>query len=161
MGIFAGTSNEGKGDGEFNNPSGITVLAPTGDVAVADRSTHRVQVFDGAGKYMRQFGCVDHDPENRCEVSSGSGAGSPRQAANGKFQRPIGLTSDVNGNLFATDYTNRLQVFSSEGKHLRTRTDLDITAWWPVTIAWSAQCGLAIPTAPRDAEHNILIWKKA
>jgi DNA-binding beta-propeller fold protein YncE len=149
--IFAGSATEGKGDGELNSPSGITVLEPTGEVAVADRSNHRIQIFDGNGKYMRQFG---GEVQTRGEVQT------PAEA-NGKFQRPVGLTSDAHGNLLVTDYTNRLQVFSQEGKHLCTRNDLGITAWWPVTIAWSADGGLTIPTAPRDADHNVLIWRTA
>jgi DNA-binding beta-propeller fold protein YncE len=140
--IFAGKGVTGKGDGELDSPSGITVLASSGEVAVADRSNHRVQIFDGEGVYMREFGGESAD-------------------ADGKFQRPVGLTSDAHGNLLLTDYTNRLQVFSPEGKHLCTRKDLGITAWWPVTIAWSAESGLAIPSAPRDSEHNVLIWRTA
>jgi hypothetical protein len=60
--IFAGTytprsdrSRGSSGDGEFSNPRGITVLGSSGEVAVADFSDHRVQIFDREGNYKRKL----------------------------------------------------------------------------------------------------------
>jgi hypothetical protein len=56
VGIFAGTAEEWRGNGKFYCPQEITVLGSSGEVAVADRMNHRVQIFDSEGNYKRQFG---------------------------------------------------------------------------------------------------------
>ena len=45
----------GVSEAQFTEPSGVTVNA-TGDVVVADTNNHRIQVFDGEGKFKYQFG---------------------------------------------------------------------------------------------------------
>jgi hypothetical protein len=123
IGIFAGTGKQGGGDGEFETPLGITVLGSSGEVAVADRNNHRVQIFDSAGNYKRQFGTEGKE--------------------DGQFNFPAGLTSDAHGNLLVVDDTNRLQVFDPEGKHLCTRSGLGL---YDSTkgIAWSAGGEIAV-----------------
>jgi DNA-binding beta-propeller fold protein YncE len=44
----------GDGPGQFNVPHSIAVDA-AGNVYVADRGNHRIQVFDGEGKFLRQM----------------------------------------------------------------------------------------------------------
>src|SRR5471030_2130755 len=44
----------GKEPGQFNTPHAIATDAK-GNVYVADRGNHRIQVFDGDGKFLRQF----------------------------------------------------------------------------------------------------------
>jgi len=44
----------GKGPGQFNTPHSIATDAK-GNVYVADRGNHRIQVFDGDGKFLRQI----------------------------------------------------------------------------------------------------------
>src|SRR5882757_11456919 len=44
----------GKEPGQFNTPHSIATDA-SGNVYVADRGNRRIQVFDGAGKFLRQF----------------------------------------------------------------------------------------------------------
>jgi sugar lactone lactonase YvrE len=46
--------DRGKGPGQFNTPHSIAADA-NGNVYVADRGNHRIQVFDGDGKFLRQF----------------------------------------------------------------------------------------------------------
>jgi DNA-binding beta-propeller fold protein YncE len=46
--------DRGKGPGQFNTPHSIATDA-NGNVYVADRGNHRIQVFDGDGKFLRQF----------------------------------------------------------------------------------------------------------
>jgi DNA-binding beta-propeller fold protein YncE len=146
--IFAGTGTRSSGDGEFDVPRGITVLGSSGEVAVADRSNHRVQIFDREGKYKRQFG-------------------SEGEEADGQFFCPVAVASDAHGNLLVLDDTNRLQVFSSEGKHLCTRNDLGMQgsaggiAWSDYEhagkgIAWSADGELAIANS---SFHSVLVWR--
>jgi hypothetical protein len=140
VGIFAGTGKKGRGDGEFACPQGITVLGSSGEVAVADTSNHRVQIFDSEGNYKRQFG-------------------TKGQEADGQFYGPSGLVSDAHGNLLVLDDTNRLQVFSPEGKHLCTRSDLrGIGNSMMKGIAWSADGEIAVATGEA---HSVLVWHTA
>jgi tripartite motif-containing protein 71 len=136
VGIFAGTSERGSGNGEFYYPHGITVLGSSGEVAVADHYNHRVQIFDSEGKYKRQFGTKGKE-------------------ADGQLYFPAGLASDAHGNLLVVDRTNRLQVFDSEGKHLCTRSDLELHGTSAKGIAWSA--GGEIAVANGDA-NNARVW---
>jgi DNA-binding beta-propeller fold protein YncE len=50
---FSAWGSGGSGDGQFNEATGITVGANM--VFVADRGNNRVQVFDLAGKFIRQW----------------------------------------------------------------------------------------------------------
>ena len=54
----------GSGPGEFNLPHNI-VCDPDGWVYVADRESHRIQVFDGNGKYETQWNNL-HRPSGMC-----------------------------------------------------------------------------------------------
>ena len=112
----------------------------SGEVAVAERNNHCVQIFDSEGNYKRQFGTEG----NR---------------ANGQLYYPTGLASDAHGNLLVVDETNRLQVFSPEGKHLCTRSDLGLHGGSSKGIAWSAGGELAV--ANGDIANNVCVWHGA
>jgi tripartite motif-containing protein 71 len=101
IGIF-GTGKEGSGDGEFNEPQGITALASSGEVAVADKYNSRMQIFDSEGNCKRQFGTEGKE-------------------ADGQLHCPSGLVSDAHGNLLVVDDTSRLQVFSPEAAWAQPR----------------------------------------
>jgi DNA-binding beta-propeller fold protein YncE len=139
--IFAGTGQRGSGNGEFNHPRGITVLGSSGEVAVADRNNHRVQIFDREGNYKRQFGSKEAD-------------GSYGEEADGQFGCPSALAFDAHGNLLVLDLSNRLQVFSPEGKHLCTRNDLGLKKNASKGIAWSDVGELAVANG-----HQALLWR--
>jgi DNA-binding beta-propeller fold protein YncE len=139
VGIFAGTGKKGSGDGEFESIPRIVVLGSSGGVAVADRMNHRVQIFDSEGNYKQQFG------------TKGKEAG-------GQLYLPTGLASDAHGNLLVTDFTNRLQVFDPEGKHLCTRSDLGLHDGSNKGIAWST--GGEISVANGSA-NRVLVWHSA
>jgi DNA-binding beta-propeller fold protein YncE len=82
----------GSGDGQLHNPNDVTVLAGTGEVAVADGQNHQIAVFDSEGGFIRSFG--------------GHGA-----IQDGQFSMPGAIASDAHGNLLVIDSgTNRLQV---------------------------------------------------
>jgi DNA-binding beta-propeller fold protein YncE len=139
VGIFAGTGEKESGDGEFKSPRGITVLGSSGEVAVADCGNHRVQIFDSQGNYKRQFGTEGKE-------------------ADGQLFYPSGLASDAHGNLLATDFTNRLQVFDPEGKHLCTRSDLRLDGNSNKGIAWSAGGEIAVANWKAN---KVLVWHSA
>jgi hypothetical protein len=136
--IFTGTGTRGSGDGEFSSPRGITVLGLSGEVAVADMHNHRVQIFDREGNYKRQFG-------------------SKGQEVDGQFFSPSALASDVYGNLLVVDNTDRLQVFSPEGKHLCTRNDLGLKGSSRKGMAWSDVGELAVANG---VGNQALVWRK-
>jgi DNA-binding beta-propeller fold protein YncE len=123
----------------FKVPQGITVLGSSGEVAVADRMNHRVQIFDSEGNYKRQFGTEGKEED-------------------GQLYFPSGLASDAHGNLLVVDFTNRLQVFDPEGKHLCTRSDLGLQDDSGKGIAWSA--GGEIAVADRKV-HIVRVWSPA
>jgi tripartite motif-containing protein 71 len=139
VGIFAGTGEQGSGDGEFDVPRAIAVLGSSGEVAVADSMNHRVQIFDSEGKYKRQFGTEGKE-------------------ADGQLSYPAGLASDAHGNLLVVDLTNRLQVFDHEGKHLCTRSDLGLHDASLKGIAWST--GGEVVVADGKA-NKVLVWHSA
>jgi DNA-binding beta-propeller fold protein YncE len=107
-------------------------------VAVVDHHNHRVQIFDSEGKYKRQFGTEGKE--------------------DGQFYHPTGLTSDAHGNLLVVDFTNRLQVFDPEGKHLCTRSDLGLHEASPKGIAWSAGGEIAMANSKAN---KALVWHSA
>jgi DNA-binding beta-propeller fold protein YncE len=135
--IFAGTGTKSSLDGGLDCPCGLTVL-PSAEVAVADWFNHRVQIFDSKGNYARQFGTKGGQK-------------------NGQLQSPTGLASDAHGNLIVTDYTSRLQVFSPEGKHLFTRSDLGYSSKGNKDVAWCGVAGLAIANSQKN---TVLLWER-
>jgi DNA-binding beta-propeller fold protein YncE len=136
IGIFAGTGEGGSGNGEFYHPLAITVFGSSGEVAVADYSNHRVQIFDSEGNYKRQFGTEGKEVD-------------------GQLFEPVGLASDAHGNLLVVDSTNRLQVFDHEGKHLCTRSDLGLQGYSDKGIAWSAGGEIAVVDS---SAHKARVW---
>jgi hypothetical protein len=97
--------------------SDVTVLR-TGDVAVAEAFENSILVLDGeTGNLLRNFG--------------------RRGDLDGEFRQPVAITSDANDNLLVLDrFSNRLQVFNAEGRHLCTRSDLGLSESGPKALAW-------------------------
>jgi DNA-binding beta-propeller fold protein YncE len=126
-------------DGEFHYLRAITVLGSSVEVAVADCDNHRVQIFDSEGNYKRQFGTEGKE-------------------ADGQLFLPSGIASDAHGNLLVVDWTNRLQVFDPEGKHLCTRSDLGLRCDSSKSIAWSAGGKIAVANG---GAHKALVWHRA
>jgi tripartite motif-containing protein 71 len=84
--------SRGSGDGQFQNPWGITIV--DGVVYVTDSQLSRVQAFDLNGAFLGKWG--------------GYGRG-PYQFAN-----PSGIVHDASGNLYIADTANdRIQVYST------------------------------------------------
>jgi DNA-binding beta-propeller fold protein YncE len=133
-------AGEGSGDGQLKFPCGCTVLPPTGEIAVTDSNNHSVSIFDGeSGKFVRKFG-------------------SRGKEKDGEFDCPIAVNADEHGNLIVLDVsTARLQVFSKEGVHLCTRSDLGIKEGYSNKgIAWSAEAGCLV--IANGSSNNALVF---
>jgi outer membrane protein assembly factor BamB/streptogramin lyase len=127
----------GPGPGQFVSPFGITV-GPDGLVYVVDDSSCRVEVFEPSGAYIRT---VAGGPEfaDRCTnnvivgrdgtvyLASG-GRGDPwrisafrpdgsviRRIGEGFLREPVLLARGPNGEIYATDGTDRLHLFAASG----------------------------------------------
>ena len=82
---------KGKGDGEFDGPSGMAVNK-SGHLMVCDECNHRVQVFEVNGKFIGKFG------------TKGSNLG--------EFQNPTSLAILANDRIAVCDFNNhRIQLF--------------------------------------------------
>jgi len=87
--------SEGIGNGEFDEPTGVTVDA-SGNVWVVELSNHRIQKFSPDGAYLAQVG------------SSGTG--------DGEMYRPMDVAVDDSGYVYVAENANhRIQKFSSTG----------------------------------------------
>ncbi|CAN1524389.1 NHL repeat [Rhabdaerophilaceae bacterium] len=80
----------GAGQGEFAEPHGIWCL-PDGRVVAIDRSNHRLQVFDPAGRFLEEW--------------------------NG-FRRPVAIWGDAAGQLYVTDETPSLTCLTLDGTRI-------------------------------------------
>ena len=84
---------EGNDPLEFNQPAGITICPKTGQVYVADRGNHRVQVLNPDLTFSHSFG--------------GKGTGE------GEFRSPSAVAIDNEGLVYVTDRdNNRIQRFN-------------------------------------------------
>uniref|UniRef100_A0AC35GHM4 Uncharacterized protein n=1 Tax=Panagrolaimus sp. PS1159 TaxID=55785 RepID=A0AC35GHM4_9BILA len=140
---------EGSGDGEFSRPWGIC-CDHKGRILVADRSNHRIQVFDGRGNFLMKFGhrgtrqgefnrpagvCVNPsndiiiaDKDNhRIQIFFDNGGFShgfgSRGCSPGLFNYPWGVSTNSNYDIAVTDTRNhRVQIFSQTGVMLKICT---------------------------------------
>ncbi len=98
-----GTPGEAGDDGaHFNGPSDV-VVAPNGDIFVADghgeKTNARIVKFSADGKFIKAWGKLGSAP--------------------GEFNVPHGLAFDSAGRLFVADRANsRIQIFDQDGKFL-------------------------------------------
>uniref|UniRef100_A0A1X7TGN0 SMP-30/Gluconolactonase/LRE-like region domain-containing protein n=1 Tax=Amphimedon queenslandica TaxID=400682 RepID=A0A1X7TGN0_AMPQE len=93
----ASVGEEGSGPLQFNGPEGIAISPITGQVYIADRYNHRVQVLNPDLIFSHSFG------------SGGS--------ANGQFKSPTDIAIDSQGLVYVADTNNhRIQKFSPDGK---------------------------------------------
>jgi uncharacterized protein (TIGR03663 family) len=91
------------GDGQFNEPWGITV-GGNGRVYVADTWNHRIQVFESDGVFVNKWGKLG-------QVSTASGGED-------LFYGPRDVVVDGQGRLFVSDTGNkRIMVFDGDGAY--------------------------------------------
>ncbi len=97
-----GWGTEGNTDGQatgspgvFFGPRGIAV-DKDGRVLVSDTGNKRVQIFDGTGAFLSQFGGSGLQP--------------------GQLDEPVGIDTDAQGNIAVADTWNgRVQTFTAQG----------------------------------------------
>ena len=83
--------------GHLEYPKGIAVSPADGHVYVVDTYNHRVQVFDGQGGLVRQWGSEGNAP--------------------GQFKEPWGITVGQDGSVYVADtWNHRIQRFDGEGR---------------------------------------------
>ena len=94
---IASVGGKGSGPLQFNFPDGIAISPITGQVYIADRYNHRIQVLNPDLTFSHSFG------------SKGS--------ANGQFEDPHDIAIDSQGLVYVTDNSNHhIQKFSPDGK---------------------------------------------
>jgi DNA-binding beta-propeller fold protein YncE len=76
----------GSGNGEFNEPRGLSTDPVSGDLYITEVGGNRVQELTSAGAFVTKFG------------SAGSGAG--------EFAEPMGVVVSSTGTIYVTDYSN-------------------------------------------------------
>lgn len=95
-----GEVDEEKKDGNLCRPWGVC-CDHMGNIVVADRSNHRIQIFNSAGTFLYNFGSEGTEP--------------------GQFQRPAGITISPKGQIVVADKDNhRIQVFKVDGTFVLT-----------------------------------------
>ena len=136
---FCKKSSKQKFPGELNSPRGIAIHYKTGNIYIADRDNHRVQVFSCNGKYLFMFNENMNQPagicifQNKVFVTQWSGhcinmyelegklIKSVGSEGNGRaqFNIPLGLdVSDRNNNIYVCDcYNHRIQILTEELKY--------------------------------------------
>ena len=132
-------SSEQKSPGELNNPRSIAIHYNTGNIYVADRGNHCVQVFSRNGDYLFMFSEKMNVPvgicisQNKVFVTQWSGhcinmyelegklIKSVGNKGNGRaqFDHPHGLdVSDRNNNIYVCDRRNhRIEILTEELKY--------------------------------------------
>jgi streptogramin lyase len=106
----------GDGPGQFNTPHSIAADAQ-GNIYVADRGNRRIQVFDGEGKFLRQFSIdVPLDPNARPAIGNKPGPNVTGTMAPGA-PWAICITPGPNQFLYSSDaYPGRVYKLTLDGK---------------------------------------------
>jgi len=108
----------GSGDGQFDKPYGVAVDS-SDNIIVADKSDHRIQVFNSAGVFKFMFGWGVGDGSNAFQVCKLSCQAGISGNGEGQFNDPITVAVDSADNIIVADSKNhRIQVFNSAGVFL-------------------------------------------
>jgi len=102
----------GSGNGQLNFPKGIASDI-FNNIYVTNTNNHRIEEFTDAGTFITKWGSL-------CQISSGLGCvdldgDGPLVFGDGQFVFPIGIATDLLGNIFVVDFgNNRVQVFKAQ-----------------------------------------------
>jgi hypothetical protein len=107
----------GSKPGQFDTPHSIAVDAQ-GNVYVADRGNHRIQVFDGDGKFLRQI-VIDVPPPPDARPAIGNISANPSGSRMPGSPWAICITPPPNQVLYSSDaFPGRIYKLSLDGKVL-------------------------------------------
>jgi tripartite motif-containing protein 71 len=125
----------GNGEGEFEDPEGISLDRATGEIYATDEDHRQVLIFSKDGAYARTMK-VEHDPEGVCvfedrvyvTMSKAGWVGCYGKDGKLKFKfgaehlkEPDYAAVSPDRQLYVTDQRgNRVQVFDLDGKFLRS-----------------------------------------
>ena len=122
--LVAQCGKAGSGDGEFNQPWGIT-LDKDGNIYVADWKNHRVQKLSPQGKFLMSIGKYgDGSASGRCLRRDLSGTVRLQPAdlqypKAGLLNHPTDVAVDPDGDIYVTDWGNhRVCIFEADGTPL-------------------------------------------
>ena len=152
----------GTGPGQFKRPKGVA-YDENGNLWVTDYGNHRIQVFDGNGTYLREFGGWAENPYMRdiqaaaydddffyftdnlnqrvvkLEANLGTYDRTIAEKGTGEGQviDPKGINLDRQGRIYVVDSGNdRVQVFENNGTFIRSFGSSDIFVRpWGVAVA--------------------------
>ena len=100
---YGGFGGYGSGNYQFDVPTGIA-FDRNGNLYVADRNNHRVQIYDRQFAYVATLGVTE---------TPGSD--------NAHFDKPFDVAVDKDGTIYVADEGNdRVQVFNSNRQYVRT-----------------------------------------
>lgn len=109
--------DRGTGQGDFNTPHSIATDAE-GNVYVADRGNRRIQVFDGDGKFLRQF-AIDVPYDHAIRPVFGNKIDNPTGTMGPGAPWAICITPGPHQFLYSVDgYPGRIYKLSLDGKVL-------------------------------------------
>jgi DNA-binding beta-propeller fold protein YncE len=132
--------SSGTGPGQFFNPTGLAIQGD-GTIFVEDSGHGRVEVFNPAGTFLRQFATpvdfyadtafdpaetlvylLDYQSGNIQRMSTGGanlGIFGSLGTGDGQFERPLGIAVDPSGNIYVADRdNNRVEKLSPSGAFL-------------------------------------------
>ncbi|OQA14353.1 MAG: Serine/threonine-protein kinase PknD [bacterium ADurb.Bin363] len=138
--------SKGENEGQFNNPSGLAVDL-NGNIYVADGYNYRIQKFDSNGKFITKWpvnlikgqlfppasiaidmkgyiyvgivyvGSIQKFDSNGKFISKWEGTDCSDRL--GKFDWPLDIGFDQEGNMWVTDHTALFREFTPDGKFIR------------------------------------------
>ncbi len=126
------TGGQATGDpGVFFGPRGIAVDSE-GRVLVSDTGNKRVQIFDGTGAFISQFGGSGLQP--------------------GQLDEPVGIAADAQGVIAVADTWNgRIQTFNAQGTNISS---------WEID-GWLDKDKVGKPYVAMDSHGNIYVADQA
>ncbi len=107
-------ASPGTGTGQLDVPRGLATDT-AGDLWIADTGNNRLDEFSPAGAFMKSVGFGVADGKAEAEVCTTSCRAGIAGSGEGQLDRPVGVTVDASGHVFAADSLNsRIVEFSGE-----------------------------------------------
>ena len=119
-------------------------MLPSNQIAIVDSGNHCICIFDGeSGSFVRAFG-------------------SQGETEDGQFSSPCAIAADAYGHLLVLDsYTDRLQVFDTDGTHLCTKSYIaGLTNEYDrfKGLEWWAEGGTGRLTITHRDKHKVVVF---